>query len=123
MSRNFGTLLRICLFICIIIFLTYSFFKIPNVTHGFTGYYTFSRMLLEGEDLGKSYDSSYFNVKIKEYGIKGVYDIHYNIPTNSFAYLPVAWLPPQPAKIVWGTLSIAFLLVSILLLLHVYEIS
>src|SRR5437867_3783826 len=123
MSRKFGTLLRYCFFVTLLIFLAYSFIKIPIVTHGFTGYYTFSRMLLKGEDLGKSYDSSYFNVKIKEYGINGVYDVQPNIPTNSFAYLPVAWLNPLTAKIVWGTLSIAFLLVSILLLLHVYEIS
>lgn len=80
-------------------------------------------MLLENEDLEKSYDNDYFNVKVKEYGIKGVYDIHYNIPTNSFAYLPVAWLPPETAKIAWGILSLLFLVVSVILLLDVYEIS
>ena len=80
-------------------------------------------MLLEGEDLGKSYDSSYFNVKVKEYGIHRVYDVQPNIPTNSFVYLTVAWLPPETAKIVWGIFSIAFLLLSVLLLLNVFEIS
>jgi glycosyl transferase family 87 len=79
-------------------------------------------MLLEKEDLGKSYDSSYFNKKVKEYGIKDVYDIQPNIPTNSFVYLPVALLSPQPAKIAWGILSIVFLLVSVILIIKVFEI-
>lgn len=116
-------ILRICAIVSVIIFLTYSYNKVPIVTHGFTAYYTFSRMLLEADDISQSYDTVYFNKKINEYGIHNIYDVQYNIPATSFVYLPVAWLQPQNAKIVWGIISILFYIFSSVMLLKIYDIK
>jgi hypothetical protein len=115
-------ILRVCALLSLIIFLTYSINKISPITHGFTAYYTFSRMLLEGDDLSRSYDDNYFNSKINEYGIKNIYDVQHNLPTTAFAYLPVSWLQPSAAKLTWGILSIVLVFIAIALLLIVFDI-
>ena len=74
--------------VSIAFFFTYQSNKIAKPTHGFASYYTFSRLLLEGEDLSSSYDTSYFNSKIKEFNITSVQDLPNNIPTNAFLFLP-----------------------------------
>lgn len=115
-------ILKICAVLSVLIFLTYSYNKIPIITHGFTAYYTYSKMILEGDDVSKSYDTAYFNKKINEYGIRNIYDVQYNLPSTSFVYLPVAWLQPLNAKIVWGIISVILYFLSSVILLGVYDI-
>lgn len=121
MRLNIG--LKIIAVLSVLIFLTYSFLRIPNLTYGFSCYYTYSKMLLEGDDLGKSFDTTYFNKKITEYGFQGIHDVQNNIPTNAFAYIPVAWMNPLPAKMTWGILSIVIYILSITFLMKSFEIK
>ena len=115
--------LRITLLFSITLFSAYSFIKIPVLTQGFAAYYTFSRMLIEGDDLSKAYDFDYFNSKVKQYGFINIADMPNNLPTNSLVISFLAWLEPKTAKIIWGIMSILFLTLSALLLLKLFEIN
>jgi hypothetical protein len=106
----------------IITFLGYSIIKAPVLTHGFASYYTFSRILLEEKNVSKSYDTTYFNSKIKEYGMSNIHEIA-NIPTSSFLFLPLAWLSPQAAKEIWTALLVIFLFISTIILLNVFDVN
>ena len=116
-------ILRICLVAALVIFSLYSILKIPKLTYGFAAYYTSARMVLEGEQLAKQYDFDYFNSKIKEYGFNNIQDMPNNLPSNAFVMLPIAWMEPGAAKIVWGILSILFFGASVLLLLRSFDIK
>ena len=116
-------LLRIFAVISLIIFLTYSVYKIPRLTYGFAAYYTYSKILIDGGNLSDGYNADYFNQKITEYGFQNIYDLYNIIPTNVFVYLVVAWLEPLPAKIVWGIISILLLGLSLLLLFKTFKIK
>jgi len=105
------------------VFTAYSVMWIPRVTHGFTMYYTYARMILEGEDFSRAYDYEYFNARVREYGIENMVDMPNNIPTNALVMLPLAWLPAGTAKIVWSILSLAALALSIKILFGLYGIS
>jgi|SRR4030095_1354476 len=106
-----------------VIFLVYSASRSQNVTHGFTSYYTFSRILFEGGDISKAYDSTYFYQKIKDYGIEKVYDQPNNLPTSAFLMLPIAPLNPFAAKVLWTCLSVIFIFISLWLILRSFNID
>lgn len=112
--------------LCLLAFLYLTIFSVkwvPKLTHGFAGYYTFSRMLLTGEDMSKAYNEDYFSTKIKEYGID-VYDIiSGNLPVNSLTLTPFAWMKPFTARIAWSIFSIAAFLFSIIILFKLYNIK
>src|SRR4030095_893442 len=107
----------------VVIFLVYSASKSQNVTHGFTSYYTFSRIFLEGGDMSKTYDSTFFYQKIREYGIENVYDQPNNLPTSAFLMLPIAPLNPPSAKVLWTFLSVIFFFISLWLMLRSFDIN
>lgn len=108
----------------VLVYLTiFSVKWVPEITHGFAAYYTFSGLLIEGDDLSKAYNDEYFNSKVKEKGI-GVSDIlASNIPTNSLVLTPFAWLEPKTARILWSLFSIAAFFFSLYILFNVYEVS
>ncbi len=114
------------LLVCIssgLIFVWYSVRWAPRVTHGFAAYYTYARMLLDGEDLTQVYDYEEFNKRIHEYGMENVRDMPNNIPTNSVVMLPVAWMSPVAAKVSWTVISLIAFGASVALLFHLYGIS
>jgi hypothetical protein len=79
----------------------------PN-TNGFAAYYTASRVLLETHrDLRRVYDNPWFQRRIDGFGFERVLDI-YNIqpPTMSLMFVPVAWMSPARARIVWIVCSV-----------------
>jgi hypothetical protein len=115
--------LKLLCLLALIYFVVFSVKWAHKITNGFAGYYTFSRMLLSGEDLSKAYNEDYFSTKIKEYGID-VYDIvKGNIPVSSFALAPFAWMDAKTARIAWSIFSIVAFLLSILILFKLYNIE
>jgi hypothetical protein len=122
MAKTNIVLKLLCL-LAIVYFVVFSVKWAPKITNGFAGYYTFSRMLLSGEDLSKAYNEDYFESKIKDYGID-VHDIVTgNILTNSFTLIPFSWMDAETARIVWSIFSIASFLLSILVLFKLYNIK
>jgi len=117
------TLIISAVIISVIIFFYYLSGRTANVTHGFTSYYVSSRILLEEEDFSKAYDTAYFNLKIRNYGIENVRDLPNNFPTNSLMLVPVSGLKPGDAKVIWTALNVVFYFTSILLLLNVFNIQ
>ncbi len=115
-------LLKLLCLLALIYLTLFSIKWVPKITHGYAAYYTFSRMLVTGDDLSKGYNDDYFSSKINEYGM-GVYDILAgNIPTNSFALAPFAWMDVQTARVVWSIFSIAAFMLSIYILFRIYEL-
>lgn len=107
----------------VLCFLAYTYIKTPGLTHGFAAYYTFSKIALQGKDIEKSYDESYFHFKMNEYGFGKVKDYPNNIPTSSFMMMHLVWLSPVAAKIVWNILSVIFLFIAVILLLKSFDVS
>lgn len=100
----------------------YTWIKSPVLTHGFASYYTSARMLLEGDDISRAYDTAYYYSKMQQYGFGNVKDLS-NLPTGSFIMLPLAGFEPVTAKIIWNVLGLIFLLTSVLLLFRTFNIS
>lgn len=115
--------LKIILVIILVYLTAFSIKWIPKITHGFTSYYTFSSLMLDGEDLTKAYNDDYFNSKVKEKGIEVSDILASNIPTNSFALAPFVWLEPKTAKIVWSLFSITLFFCSLYILFKIYGIT
>lgn len=115
--------LKIILAVVFVYFTLFSIKWIPKITHGFASYYTFSSLLIEGDDLSKVYNDEYFNSKVKEKGIEVSDILASNIPTNSLALTPFALLEPKTARILWSLFSIAAFFLSIYILFNVYQVS
>ncbi len=105
-----------------LVFTVYAIQWMPRVTHGFAMYYTYAKMLANGDDFSRVYDYDYFNSKVEEYGMDNMLDMPNNIPTNALALFPVTWLQPVPAKIVWSLISLCALAGSLLLMFDLYEV-
>lgn len=99
----------------------YTWLKSPVLTHGFASYYTSARMLTDGSDMTRAYDTTYYFAKMQGYGFGKVKDLS-NLPTGSFIMLPLAGFEPVTAKIIWNALGIIFLFASILLLFKTFDI-
>jgi Glycosyltransferase family 87 len=124
MSRP-GSILRLCLrlsgtalaFYLALIVVPAS--RHPN-TNGFAAYYTASRTLIDApRDLNRLYDDSWFQGRIDGYGFQHVLDI-YNVqpPTMSLMLVPIAWMPPAPARAVWIALNVALWIAGLALLVQ-----
>ena len=94
-----------------------------RLTHGFAMYYTYSSMLLHGDDLTRVFDYQHFNIIIRQYGIAGVVDMPNNPPTVSLAMFALAVFPPAVAKTIWSICSLVLLGISIIVLLKVFSID
>lgn len=121
MKLNF--ILKACAVISFIILIVYSYYRIPNVSFGFVGYYTFSKMLLEGDNLSLAYEAEHFNKKINDYGIKNIYELYNIVPTNVFVILPIASFNPLTSKITWGIFSLVILIFSLFLTLKIFDLK
>jgi len=114
---------KIILVIILVYLTAFSIKWIPKITHGFTSYYTFSSLMLEGDDLTNAYNDDYFNSKVKEKRIEVSDILASKIPTNSFALAPFVWLGPKTARIVWSLFSIVLFFFSLYILFETYGIS
>ena len=86
-----------------------------NLHSDFPNYYTSSRILLEGKDLSKIYDDSWFQNKMKEYGIDQLGKFSPFPPPTVFVMIPEALFNPLTAKRIYLLLNI-IVLISIALL-------
>jgi hypothetical protein len=89
----------------------------PN-TNGFAAYYTASRILLQTpRELARAYDNPWFQERIEAFGFVGVGDI-YNIqaPTMSLMLVPIAWMSPARARVVWIICSVVLWWAGLVLL-------
>ncbi len=106
----------------VLLFLGYTAVKSPHLTHGFASHYTFSRLLLSEGNIDNAYDTMYFHDKSREYGLGDIHDIP-NLPTSAFTLLPIAWMEPVTAKIVWNIISVLSLFASVIILCSAFKIS
>lgn len=116
------SILAIACSLSIILFIYYVSGNAAKVTHGFASYYTFSRLLLEEKDFSISYDTAYFNSKIKEFGIDGVRDLPNNIPTSSLFLVPLAKFQPSTSKLIWLIINVIIFFAAILVLSKIFVI-
>lgn len=72
--------------------------------------------------MSRAYDTTYYFGKMQEYVFGSVKDLS-NLPTGSFIMLPLCWLEPVTAKVIWNILGIIFLSLSVLLLFRTFDIS
>jgi len=119
--KHFKFIILIFIFLALVHLIYYTWVKSPNLTHGFASYYTSARMLTESSDMTAAYDTTYYYSKMRAYGFGDVKDLS-NLPTGSFIMLPLIWLEPVTAKIIWNILGIIFLLFSILLLFKTFDV-
>ncbi|MEO8512938.1 MAG: glycosyltransferase family 87 protein [Ignavibacteria bacterium] len=79
-------------------------------------------MLTDRSDMTRAYDTTYYFQKMQEYGFGTVKDLS-NLPTGSFIMLPLCWLEPVTAKVIWNILGIIFLSFAVILLFRSFDIS
>lgn len=83
------------------------------VTHGLSGHYTASQLLVQGQFGPQVYDDDWFASQVQRYTGPTVYEILTpNMPTMTLLALPLVWLPPQAARDLWLGLSLLMLLAT-----------
>ncbi|HET9220998.1 MAG TPA: glycosyltransferase 87 family protein, partial [Roseiflexaceae bacterium] len=94
---------------------------LPNARYRaltFASYYTATHILVyAGQDLSRVYDDAWFDAQIPRAGFTGIHDV-FNVqpPTMSLLALPLIWLPPLSARMVWTLLSLLWLVAGLALL-------
>jgi hypothetical protein len=75
---------------------------------GFASYYTAARLVMSGELDQQIYDNAWFQERERAIGVRN--DIYgHQPPTMALIMIPVAWLPPAPARAVWLALDVLWL--------------
>jgi hypothetical protein len=84
----------------------------------FASYYTAASILVYApQDLSRVYDNTWFDAQIPQAGFAGIHDVFdVQPPTMSLVALPVVWLAPLSARLVWTLLSLLWLLGGLALL-------
>lgn len=73
-----------------------------QLTHGFSAYYTASRLVREGASVANFYDDAWFHAQTVRLGFSGAEDIYnLNPPTTALLFWPLAAMPPGEAKAAW----------------------
>lgn len=89
--------------------------KKPNTD--FTNYYVGARLLLDGENLSRLYDRTWFEQRIGKYGIHDQQGTFAPFPPpTALILLPLAFFGPLDAKILWTAANVVFLVGSVLIL-------
>ena len=89
---------------------------LTKVDTDFPNYYTASRLILDGRDISRIYDESWFQDQINVYGIKQEGKFSPFPPVTAFIMLPLALLTPDNALRIWTIFNIATLVLSIIFL-------
>lgn len=94
-------------------------------THGFASYYTAAYLLLyEPQQMGRLYDNAWFSSRIVDLGFVNVRDIfNVQMPTMSLLMVPLAWLHPDTARLLWTLLGLVWLVTGLALLMSALGLS
>ena len=110
--------------IVMLLFSYFIYFNVKNCnryTHGFATYYTASRLLEEGKNVGLFYDDEFFSNNVNRF-IPGVYEIyHFNLPTTSLIMLPLIMFDYSTARLIWTIFNFILLVVATLFLLKKFS--
>jgi hypothetical protein len=88
------------------------------MTHGFIGYYTAARLMWQGELTAQAYDDEWFSQQTMALAGEPIGEILTpTIPTVAWVALPLIGLSLQAARDSWIWLNLAFLLISLALIL------
>lgn len=99
---------------------------IPALTRidtDFPNYYTSSRLFLEGKDLSRMYDDSWFAGEVRSHGMNLEGKFSPFPPPTIFVMLPIAILSPASALKVWTLISLAGLVGIIVLLSKIVHVE
>ena len=120
-KRKFGWILVIS---AGVVFTFYGFYLSSISFSDFAGYYTSTKILSNADSTAVLYDDEWFVSKMHSYGIPdSTFIMYVNPPPSAFIMIPVAWLKPLPAKIVWNSFNLIFLLTAFYLLLKFNNFS
>lgn len=90
-----------------------------ELSHGFAAYYTSAQLVVAGEDPVMFYDNRWFMEQTIVAGFGETPDIfNVNPPPTALLFLPLQWLSPVDADIVWTALNVAFLAGALVVLIR-----
>jgi len=110
-NRGWKRILSIAIFIALLIY-----FIRAGVVNGwqmhsdFPNYYVSARALLEGKDITKIYDNTWFQQQIDSYGIHQTGKFLPFPPPTAFVMLPLAPFDPLTAKRIWLIINLLLLI-------------
>jgi alpha-1,2-mannosyltransferase len=84
----------------------------------FAAYYTAAYVLVDTpEEMSRVYDNVWFAAQVSRAGFAGIHEVfEVQPPTMSLLALPLVWLPPLPARLVWTLFGLVWLLAGLALL-------
>jgi len=86
------------------------------IRNDFPIYYTAARAVLDGRETDRIYERTFWERESARTGLPTVGTFQPFPPANALVVLPVAWLPPAAAKLVWSALLAIALAASLLVL-------
>jgi len=111
-----GIALTLAVYFCYFVIL-----NADSTNHGFSSYYTASKLLSKGEDVSRFYDNDWFSSKVKNY-VPEVYEIyHVNLPTTTLIFLPLSRFDYAPAKIIWTSFNLCIFVITIGFLIKAFK--
>lgn len=90
----------------------------PNTD--FTNYYVGARLVVEGKHLEHLYNREWFQERIREYGIEDQPGTFVPFPpVTALLLVPIAYLEPRDAKIVWTTANVLLISTCVVVLARI----
>lgn len=90
-----------------------------SLTHGFSAYYSASRLLAEGQLSARVYEPDYFRARVRADSHNRADDIYNaNPPTTALLLWPLSFLPIETARLAWTLLNALLLLAGLALLIR-----
>ena len=81
-----------------------------QLTHGFSSYYTASRLVREGWSVADFYDDGWFQSQTERLGFVGAEDVYnLNPPSTALLFWPLSGLSPEDGKAVWTGVNLLLL--------------
>lgn len=87
---------------------------VQNPSHSFVSHYAASRLVLEGADVARFYDDSWFMTQVERFEPTVIDIYHANLPTTSLILLPLAPLEYDAARALWTFFNVLVLVVGVL---------
>jgi hypothetical protein len=85
-----------------------------KLTNGFLAYYVGAQIIKNGEPAVRLYDDESFSARVKEVSAGQVTDIYLaNPPTMAVAWVPLAYLTVERARVLWIGLSVLWLGIAV----------
>ena len=120
-----GNLVSYLLLLALVLFVFYRGILpgVRQVDSDFPNYYTAAKIVVDGKDIDKLYDDSWFQGRIRSYGMQSQGKFSPFPPATALVALPLSFFDPLMALQISVAINIGLLVLSMIILAHLLSLS